>query len=69
MEFVPNPNDYLEYNSFKAHPSLFQDNVFERFFIPTKTNLDIHSNINKTLSRIGNEYPEPLQGKNQLVIN
>jgi len=63
IEFVPNPNDYIVYDSCKADSSIFQNNVFKRFFIPTKTNLEIHSIINHKLTEISKIFSEPLKGK------
>jgi adenine-specific DNA-methyltransferase len=63
IEFVPNPNDYIAYDSYKAPPSIFQNNVFKRFFIPTKTNLAIHSSINQKITELSEMFSEPLKGK------
>lgn len=64
VEFVPNPNDYKTYESFKADSSIFHDNLFKRFFIPNSVNLEIHSIINNKLSQISKKFPEHLSGKN-----
>jgi hypothetical protein len=63
VEFVPNPNDYLVYESFEADSLIYQNNVFKRFFIPTSTNIEIHSSINQRLTEISNEFYEPLTGR------
>src|SRR5690606_1722363 len=63
VEFVPNPNDYINYDVYKADSTIFQNNVFKRFFIPTKTNLAIHSSINHRLTEVSETFSEPLKGK------
>ncbi|MDA3943103.1 MAG: Eco57I restriction-modification methylase domain-containing protein [Bacteroidetes bacterium] len=63
VEFVPNPNDYNVYESFKADSSIYQNNVYKRFFIPTNTNIEIHLSINQKLSEIIEKFSEPLTGK------
>lgn len=63
VEFVPKPNDYTVYESFKADSSIYQNNVFKRFFIPTSINIEIHSSINLKLTEISKNFCEPLTGK------
>ncbi|NRA49143.1 MAG: hypothetical protein HRU12_08405, partial [Phaeodactylibacter sp.] len=63
VEFVPKPNDYSVYESYKAESSIFINNVFKRFFIPTPTNIEIHSSINLKLTEISKKFYEPLTGK------
>ena len=63
MAFVPNPNDYINYDSFTSDSDLYENNIFKRFFIPTKTNFEIHNKINKKLKEISNRFSKQLTGK------
>lgn len=66
IEFVPDPNDYSVYESFKIDSETYKNNVFKRFFIPTTTNIEIHSRINQKLTEISKRLSEPLTGKKSI---
>lgn len=63
IEFVPNPNDYITYDSYMADKCIYQNNVYKRFFIPTNLNLEIHSRINQKLAEMSEKFSETLTGK------
>lgn len=63
IKFVPEPKDYKTYECFESSSSTYRNNIFQRFFVPTKINLRIHLLLNERLSRISKEFSHPLLGK------
>ncbi|MDC1362008.1 BREX-1 system adenine-specific DNA-methyltransferase PglX, partial [Crocinitomicaceae bacterium] len=63
VNFVPDPLDYNTYQSFSCKSSIFKRNIYNRFFIPTKINLSLHSKINKQLFEVFNSFEKKITGR------
>lgn len=61
--FVPNPSDYLKFESLETTSEIYKNNIYKRFFVPSQINLQIHSSINSKLIPISNEYSKLLSGQ------
>jgi adenine-specific DNA-methyltransferase len=61
--FVPDPQDYRDYESFEAEKHIFKNNIFNRFFIPTKINLSIHNKFKDFIKKASTTFVGELTGK------
>lgn len=63
IQFVENPNNYIEYETQKVPKDLFTDNYSARLFYPTDVNKYIYENIISKISNELNVFKDTLQGK------
>ncbi len=63
VKFIPKPNDYKSYNVLKSNISVFVENIYCRFFWPTKTNLELNRRFNKPLNKLALSFKDILSGK------
>lgn len=65
VEFVPKPNNYLNYEVYRIKTEYILENIFFRFYIPTKTNISLNQRINKPLKLVADQNNDYLNGKSQ----
>jgi len=63
VHFVPNPKNYLSYEVYKINTENILENIFYRFYIPTKTNISLNKKINSSLKSLAEEKKDYLSGK------
>jgi len=62
-EFVPSPNDFVNYKKVYTDSNIYRNNIFYRFFIPTTFNKKINNKINIPLQSIAHKFSTHLMGK------
>ncbi len=63
IEFIPNPQDYQNYEVFRIKSENILENIYFRFYIPTKTNISLNKRINKPLKQLAEQYRDYLNGR------